>query len=64
MSQDHHQGMSATNRFAVPLADLDAVQVPAEDQVTETETHLPVPDITGEQERERLALLRVGGGGF
>lgn len=56
--------MSATNRFAVPLTDLNAVHVPLADQVTETDTHPPVPDITEEQERERLALLRVGGAGF
>ena len=51
-------------RFAVPLRDLEAVHVPIEDQVTELDADPPVPDITSEQERERLQLLRVGGAGF
>ncbi len=56
--------MSATNRFVVPLKDLDAVHIQPEDQVTEIDKDPPVPDITSEQERERLLLLRVGGAGF
>lgn len=52
------------NRFAVPLKDLEAVHVPVEEQITEADIDPPVPDITSEQERERLALLRVGGAGF
>ena len=60
----HAVEVSAANRFAVPLQVLDAVHVPLEDQVTEIDADPPVPDITDEQERERLQLLRVGGGGF
>ena len=56
--------MPDKSRFAVTLAALDAVHVEPEDLVTETASHPPVPDITTEQERERLALLRIGGAGF
>lgn len=54
----------AVNPFQVPMELLDAVHVPSEEQVEAVDVDPPVPDITSEQERQRLQVVRSGGGGF
>lgn len=49
------------NKYAVSLEDLErSAHVPASEQVSE-QPQPPNPDLLGEADRERLALLRVAG---
>jgi hypothetical protein len=61
--RDDHS-VSDKNRFKVSLQELESVHVPAEAQVEEHDVTPPVPDIKGEDERTREAILRVGAPGI
>ena len=52
-----------TSPYRIPLQQLDAVHVPAEEMVEELDVTPPVPDIKGMSERDRELLLRLGTGG-
>lgn len=49
------------NKYAVSLEELESsAHVPVSEQVTE-QAEPPHPDLLGEADRDRLALLRVAG---
>jgi hypothetical protein len=51
----------ATNRFRVPLEDLErSAHVPVEDQVEEQDVTPPTPDAVSQEERRRQQILRTG----
>ncbi len=49
-----------TSRYAVPLAELEAVHVPVEEQTTAKAEPTP-PEVLAPEEVARLALIRVAG---
>ena len=52
-----------TSRYAVPLAEIERVHVPRDEQVEEHEVTPPVPDLKHEGDRDRETVARTGLGG-
>lgn len=54
--------MAEKSRYQVSLKELEAVHVPAEEQIEGLDPTPPNPDVKPEDERRREQVIRGGGG--